>query len=190
MNLLLHSCCGPCLGGAVDCFEENNWEVTAFWDNPNIHPYMEFKARLDSFNVLTEQLEIPVLYSEKRYAPERFFEAIDGDFSEKRCFKCFYLRLKNTVSTAKKEGFSAFSTTLQISPYQNRELLLMAALKLADEYECPFIEIDLRPFFPRTYEVIKKFELYKQKYCGCVFSEKERFENDRKHGLCFRSEKF
>ncbi|MBF0408002.1 MAG: epoxyqueuosine reductase QueH [Candidatus Riflebacteria bacterium] len=186
MNILLHSCCGPCLGGSVRYFSENGHSITAFWDNPNIHPLGEYNSRFESFCRLTDILKIPVIIEFSKYMPERYFKAINGNFDSSKCYHCFKLRFKSTAETASENNFDAFSTTLRISPYQNHEMILKAGRELAEEYNIKFFEVDLRDRFKLTYQVTRDHQLYKQKYCGCLFSEKERFASSTQPSLASR----
>ncbi|MBF0498973.1 MAG: epoxyqueuosine reductase QueH [Candidatus Riflebacteria bacterium] len=196
--ILTHACCGPCLGGAYETLAGVGHGLVAFWENPNIHPYLEYKSRLEAFQKLVKALHIPVVYGEVSYTPERFFAALNNmpsstikseeqapadEFGPGRCLVCFRLRLDATARRARSMGCEAFTTTLQISPYQNRELLLQAANEVSSVYSVPFHAIDLRPVFSKTHEVIRAHELYKQKYCGCIFSERDRYANDRRFSL-------
>ncbi|MFZ2960556.1 MAG: epoxyqueuosine reductase QueH [Candidatus Ozemobacteraceae bacterium] len=181
--MLVHACCGPCLGGAHGALVQTGHTLVAFWENPNIHPYLEYRSRLEAFNKLVQELHLPVVYGDLAYAPERFFGALTSFAAPVRCMVCFRLRLDAAACRARSLGCEAFTTTLQISPYQNREMLLKAANEAAATHATPFFEIDLRSEFPKTHLVAREKNLYKQKYCGCLFSEQDRYAHDIRFAL-------
>jgi len=182
MTLLLHSCCGPCLAGTFEALSPEK-KILAFWENPNIHPFIEYKSRFESFKKLTKTLEIDFLVGTIDYGFPLFFEAMKTVCLTERCFTCYSLRLSKTAAKAKELGCEAFSTTLLISPYQKHELLISIGEKFSQKYEIPFFYRDLRPYFSRSRQIARELNLYRQKYCGCIFSEAERFENDPKYSL-------
>ncbi|MBF0548804.1 MAG: epoxyqueuosine reductase QueH [Candidatus Riflebacteria bacterium] len=185
MKILLHTCCGPCLGGSIQTFINENHQITAFWENPNIHGFFEFRNRFESFCKIVKQLGIPTILGSQEFLPELFFKTLEGKKPSERCFHCFKLRLSSTAKVAAQMGFDSFCTTLLISPYQKREYLLKAGREAAEEFNISFFETDLRNQFPRTHQAIRDYELYKQKYCGCIFSEKERFSGMEKFNFDF-----
>lgn len=183
MSLLLHACCGPCLGGSQETVRKVQENIVVFWDNPNIHPYLEYRSRLEGLVQLTSALHLPTVFGDTRYRLEEFLAALDGEFGPARCRRCFLMRLRSTARRARELGCEAFSTTLLISPYQDRETLIAAGQEAATEAGIPFAEFDLRPQFPLTHKAVREFNLYKQKYCGCVFSERDRFAGDSRFAL-------
>ena len=183
MSLLLHACCGPCLGGSREAIQASQGDFVVFWDNPNIHPYLEYRSRLEGLIKLTSSLRLPVLFGDTRYRLEEFLAALEGEYGPERCRRCFRLRLRSTARRAKELGCEAFSTTLLISPYQDHEALAAAGRETAAEAGIPFLPIDLRPHFRLTHEAQRQFDLYKQKYCGCIFSERDRFAGDARFTL-------
>jgi hypothetical protein len=155
-------------------------QVLAFWENPNIHPLTEYRARLVSFRALVDAERIPFLFGDSAYGLEEFLRRLDGDFTPARCRRCFYLRLSAAASQARQAGVEAFSTTLLVSPYQQHEILREVGEQVAVETGVPFHYRDWRPAFPQTFEAARDHELYRQKYCGCLFSEADRFSADRR----------
>ena len=148
-HLLLHTCCAPCSVYCVSSLREEGIEPVSFWFNPNIHPYQEYGLRT-------------------------FVEAVGGDLDH-RCGYCYTCRLEETARYAAEHGFTAFSTTLLVSPYQDHEGICRAARQLAERYGVPFLYRDFRPGFRRGQAEARERGLYMQKYCGCVFSEEERY---------------
>ncbi len=183
MDLLLHTCCGPCLTGSYPLLKaavgENKTAV--FWENPNIHPFIEYQQRLESFKTTATHFGLDVIYGETAYGLERFLHALDNEFSPARCAICYRLRLKATAKAAAKAGISAFTTTLLISPYQNHELIIKIGQEEAAQNGVSFHYTDFRPGFRGSHNAARELELYRQKYCGCVFSEHDRYKNDKKY---------
>ena len=171
MPLLLHSCCGPCLTGVSP---EIN-DVLAFWDNPNIHPFLEYRSRLESFLKATKILGIGHAIGSEEYGLIRFLDFLQGDYGPDRCLRCYELRLRSTAEKAGELGCEAFSTTLLISPYQKHDLIIAIAGKIAKETGVSFFYRDFRPAFRIGQREALKMELYKQKYCGCIFSVWDRY---------------
>ena len=185
MSILVHSCCGPCLGGSIETLKNaaGNETIESFWYNPNIHPYLEYRQRLLSFDKLCKALKIKPNYTDIGYGLEFFLRNLDGKFGEERCFTCYRMRLEPTARFAAANGFDSFTTTLLISPYQQHELIIQASRKAAEEHSTRFFYVDLRPAFKQTYQVARDQDLYRQKYCGCIFSEYSRFNDDKRFQL-------
>ncbi|HOT28212.1 MAG TPA: epoxyqueuosine reductase QueH [Candidatus Ozemobacteraceae bacterium] len=176
MSLLLHTCCGPCLSGAWPHLKRNGIsDIVLFWENPNIHPYVEYHSRFESFKKMAGVLGAEIRRGDVSYGLERFLVALGGDFGPSRCAACFRMRLNATASRARQDGFESFSTTLLISPFQDHDLLVAIGREAGREHGVAFVETDLRPAFPDTHAGARENELYRQKYCGCVFSERDRF---------------
>ncbi len=172
-SLLLHACCAPCATYCISHWQRKGLEVSAFWYNPNIHPFTEHQRRLQTMQGFAETIGLPLIISEG-YDIIRYFQAIVGH-EEKRCGDCFRLRLSKTASVARENGFDAFTTTLLISPYQKHELLKEVGLEVAKEEGVEFVYEDLRSGYYESRRMSKEFDLYRQQYCGCVYSEWERF---------------
>lgn len=182
MSILLHSCCGPCLSGSYPLLEQKTGATKAaiFWDNPNIHPFVEYHQRFASLKKMAEAFGLEVITGDASYGLERFLDALNGDYSPARCAVCYRLRLKAAAEAAVKNSFEAFSTTLLISPYQNHELLIKIGNEVGEDAGVKFYYQDFRPGFKNSHEMAKKHDLYRQKYCGCIFSEHDRYKNDKK----------
>ncbi len=182
MPILLHSCCGPCLGGSYPVLEQavGSGNTAVLWDNPNIHPFVEYNQRLDSFKKMASIFALEVFFGDASYGLEKFLGKLDGNFGPDRCAICYHLRLSATAKVAVANSFSAFTTTLLISPYQDHELLIRTGQEIGQEFGIKFHYSDFRQGFKNTHEMARQHELYRQKYCGCIFSEHERYKNDRK----------
>ena len=174
MKLLLHICCSPCaLYPAKKLLGTKFKEVTGFYYNPNIHPPSEYKKRRDALQDMEEQLNLKVIYPP--YEMEEYFKKISSiKNSLERCRLCWELRLLETAKFAKENNFDSFTTTLLISPYQNHELVKEICQKISRENNIDFYYEDFRKGFRESQEEAKKHDIYRQKYCGCLFSELER----------------
>jgi predicted adenine nucleotide alpha hydrolase (AANH) superfamily ATPase len=177
MKLLLHTCCGPCSAGCVKALAEEGIAPCLFWYNPNIHPWTEYKARRDCLEAFakTQGLDLQKideygLRSFVRDAPDRGA----GDAAE-RCAYCCSRRLEKTSACAAANGFNSFSTTLLISPYQDHESIKRTGEKLAGAFGIDFLYRDFRPRFREGQAQARALGFYMQKYCGCIFSEEERY---------------
>ena len=177
MKVLMHACCGPCASYSVEALREAGHEVYGYFYNPNIHPSQEYRRRWESFKQLAEAVELPIL------------EPGDYDYQEwlrraawreqVRCPLCYQMRLEQTARIAKHGKFDAFTTTLLISPYQKHDVLKQTGEAIAAAYGIPFLYMDFRPGFKRSVELSKEMGLYRQQYCGCIYSEAERYARDR-----------
>ncbi|MGE5551077.1 MAG: epoxyqueuosine reductase QueH [Bacteroidota bacterium] len=173
MDLLLHCCCGPCSTYSTRQLLETGVKPTLFFTNPNIHPYREYESRRESLKSLAHLRQLPLLV-EPSYDPEEFFRLVSGRETD-RCRLCYELRLGRTAAKASALGIPAFGTTLLISPYQDRALLLEVGYRLASVHGLSFMDADWRPGFRASQAEARELGLYRQKYCGCLYSEKERF---------------
>lgn len=175
MSVFLHSCCGPCACYTTSYLLEKGEQPTLFFYNPNIHPYQEYQKRLEGLRQLALIRDLPLVI-ESQYEMESFLAKVapKPQFG-KRCESCYEIRLRKTAQQAKEHGFTKFSTTLLISPYQNRELICAIGEKLAKEYELVFLAEDFRPGFRQSQAMAREYGLYRQGYCGCIYSEKERY---------------
>jgi len=181
MKLLLHICCGPCAIYPIkELLNAKFKEVRGFFYNPNIHPPSEYKRRKDTLLKAAENTGFEIIFPD--YKMEEYFRFIfsnnagDGfkPSPAERCSLCWELRLLKSADYAKDNGFDAFTTTLLISPYQNHEKIVTIGEKIARAKGVGFYYQDFRPGFKAAQEQAKKENLYRQKYCGCVFSELER----------------
>jgi len=172
-QILLHCCCGPCATYTVNRLREEGFQVTAFWYNPNIHPFTEHRSRLEAMHTLAQLMELPLIATEG-YDMIAYFRAVVGH-EEERCGDCFKMRLGRTAAVAREKGFTSFTTTLLISPYQKHELLREVGETVAKEQGIDFHYEDFRTGFRESQRLSRELNLYHQKYCGCIYSEWERF---------------
>jgi predicted adenine nucleotide alpha hydrolase (AANH) superfamily ATPase len=153
--------------------KEEGVEVTSLWFNPNIHPYTEYRSRYESLVKLTELENIPLI-SIKDYDIVKFTRSVYG-IEDKRCRYCYESRMEIVAKTAKENGFDAFCTTLLVSPYQKHELLKEVCEEMAKKYEIDFYYRDFREGFREGQAIARDIGLYMQKYCGCIYSEEDRY---------------
>ncbi|MCX7846342.1 MAG: epoxyqueuosine reductase QueH [Dictyoglomaceae bacterium] len=172
-EILLHICCSNCIPYPLKSMREEGYKVKGFWYNPNIHPYQEYKLRLEALKIFSEYQSLDIIY-EDDYDLEGFLREVV--FRENnRCPVCYYIRLKKTAQKAKELGFERFSTTLLVSPYQKHELIKNIGELLAEEFNLEFFYKDFRVGYREGINIVRELNLYRQKYCGCIYSEKERF---------------
>lgn len=177
-SLLLHSCCAPCSSYVLEYLSEY-FDITIFYYNPNISPEQEFFKRVgEQKRLITEMpLKREVKFIEGAYEPSRFFELAKGleDIPEggERCFKCYRLRLEKTAKAAKGGGFDYFTTTLSISPHKNAQVLNEIGAELSEKYGIAYLFSDFkkRNGYKRSCELSAEYGLYRQNYCGCVYSK-------------------
>lgn len=182
-TLLLHSCCAPCSSYTLEYLTQF-FSVTVFYYNPNISPAEEFSKRVSEQKRLISELPMknPVSFIEGEYDPQAFYSAIKGlehiREGGERCFACYRLRLEKTAQLAAERGFDYFTTTLSISPYKNAHKLNEIAKELSEIYSVKALPCDLKKKggYKRSIELSAEYSLYRQDYCGCVFSKREREE--------------
>jgi predicted adenine nucleotide alpha hydrolase (AANH) superfamily ATPase len=157
---------------------EKGQEVAGYFFNPNIHPYQEYQKRLDALRQYSQVVGLEVIYRDE-YLLEEFLSSVSHRVEE-RCQYCHSVRLEATAHEAKGRGFDAFSTTLLQSTHQNHALIRETGERIAREIGIPFYYEDFRQGWKRGVEVSKWMGLYRQQYCGCIYSEKERFSKSNK----------
>jgi len=174
-RLLIHSCCAHCAAYTVEYWRGQGCDISALWYNPNIHPYTEHQHRLEAMQSLAEKMGLPLIMT-SGYDIIDYFRGVVGHEAE-RCQYCFRLRLSKTAEIAREKGFDAFTTTLLISPQQKHELIKEVGEEIARETGVEFLYADLRKRYSDSRHITKPLELYRQQYCGCVYSEWERYAN-------------
>lgn len=180
-TLLLHSCCAPCSSYVLE-YLSGYFEITVFYYNPNIYPEEEYRKRAAEQEELIRKMPLrhPVSFLEGDFDKGRFYEAVRGveEIPEggERCRRCFCLRLSETARLAAERGFDFFTTTLTISPLKHAGTLNEIGEKLAAEYGVSWLASDFkkRNGYKRSTELSREYGLYRQNYCGCVFSRRER----------------
>ena len=174
MKLLMHTCCAPCSVYCIESLRSEGIEPTLYWYNPNIHPFMEYKTRRDTLIEYSNNINAELIINEE-YGLKTFCKEVIDDL-ESRCSNyCYIVRLEQTVKYAKENGFDSFTSTLFVSPYQNHEKMKEICEKLALKYDIKFLYRDFRIGFREGQKKARELGLYMQKYCGCVFSEEERY---------------
>jgi len=172
MRILLHTCCAPCLVIPLDDLRSEGHDITTLFYNPNIHPYSEYLRRLDAFTAYTKDKNVPILTLEQLDSMDRWFQQVVFRESQ-RCRMCFNFRIEMTARLAESKGFDAFSTTLLYSRFQKHDLLKATCEAVAEKYEIPFFYRDWRTSWNEGVRRYRTLGLYRQKYCGCNYSEKE-----------------
>jgi predicted adenine nucleotide alpha hydrolase (AANH) superfamily ATPase len=173
-RILLHVCCGPCGTYPALRLREEAFAVTAFWYNPNIHPFAEHERRREALLQFAQREALPVI-EWPEYDMVDFLGAVVGkEAFGQRCRICYRMRLARTAQVARKEGFDAFTTTLLISPYQDEAMIRAVGEELAEEDGVPFYYERFRRGWSERGRLAKEHQLYRQDYCGCIYSERER----------------
>ncbi len=171
-KLLIHICCAPCLCEPLRILKKDGFEITGLWSNSNIHIYTEYQKRKMTLQEYSKgKLDI----IEKEFEPKKWFKLIKDFSKDSRCKKCYEMRLKITAETAKKLGYAFFTSTLLYSIYQNHSEISRLGEELGREFEVKFLYKDFRTGWNEGILESKRLSLYRQKYCGCIFSEAERY---------------
>lgn len=175
MKLLLHTCCAPCSVYCIDSLRNEGIEPTVYWYNPNIHPYMEYKSRRDCLKEYASSINVNAIFEED-YGLREFCKNVACDL-ENRCKNyCYRVRLEQAAKYAKENGYTHFSTTLLVSIYQNHDAIIEIANEMTKKYGVEFLYRDFRVGFREGQAKAREQGLYMQKYCGCVFSEEDRYQ--------------
>lgn len=177
MKILLHTCCAPCLIHPRGVLEAMGFEVVPYFYNPNIHPFREYRERY--FSLLDYCRDNGIDLKAGPYDMELFLEkaaAVSPPERPSRCAACYRIRLDRTALEARRLGIGRFASTLLVSPYQDQELIRRAGEAAAIEHGVPFHFEDMTSGFREGEEASRRLGLYRQSYCGCVFSEKERYQ--------------
>ena len=179
-KLLLHSCCAPCSSYVLE-YLSKHFDITVLYYNPNIYPEKEYFFRENEQERFINQVfSNDVKFKKEEYNPDEFYTAVKGLEGIKeggeRCFKCYHLRLEKTAQIAKENNFDYFTTTLSISPYKNAEKLNEIGEILSEKYGVEYLVSDFKKKngYKRSTELSREYNIYRQDYCGCVFSKNER----------------
>lgn len=183
MNTLLHTCCAPCSIHCIESLRQEGIEPVSYWFNPNIHPYTEYRSRKTTLEEYAKSIQLKLIV-DNTYGLRDFVAAVIDDLQH-RCAYCYQVRLEQTARYAAEHNFDSFTTTLLVSPYQKHEAIVAAGERAAQTYGVPFLYRDFRPGFRQGQEQARQRNLYMQKYCGCIFSEEERYRHKqlKKAGL-------
>ena len=173
MKILLHICCAPCAIYPVQELRTGGMSVTGFFYNHNIHPYQEYRRRLETVRKYAELVELEVIYRDE-YRLEEFLANVAAN-PDQRCLYCYASRLEAAAAEAVRLGFDAFTTSLLYSRYQKHDVIRDMGERIGQKYGVTFHYADFRKGWQEGIAVSKKMELYRQQYCGCIYSEKERY---------------
>ena len=175
-KLLLHSCCGPCSSSVIERLKDD-FDITVLYYNPNIEPFEEYEKRKN------EQMRLLDIYHIKHmdidYLNEEYRSKVIGHENDKengtRCHLCYELRLEKTAKLAKENGFDYFCTTLTVSPYKSSPVINEIGLKLEEKYHIDYLVSDFKKEegYKRSIELSKEYNLYRQDYCGCLYSKNQ-----------------
>lgn len=172
-RLLLHACCAPCSSSVVERLQQD-YDLTLFYDNPNIHPEKEYQIRLNEIVRWCEKFDLPLIVSD--YAPQQWHQVVEGFENEpergERCTLCYRMRLDHTARRAKQDGYDLFTTVLSISPHKDAERINRLGDELSDEMGIAFYQANFKKQggFQRSLELSKEQDFYRQNYCGCQYS--------------------
>lgn len=180
-TLLLHSCCAPCSSYCLKYLSEF-FSITIFYFNPNITDQEEYEKRVEEQKRLIRELPAkhPISFLEGNYDPQAFFEIAKGyekvPEGGERCYRCYRLRLEETGRIAKEKGFDYFTTTLSISPLKDAQKLNQIGAELEKEYDVSYLYSDFKKKdgYKQSIALSKEYDLYRQDYCGCIYSKRER----------------
>lgn len=178
MKLLMHICCSNCSIYPLQNILSKGIDVKGLWFNPNIHPYTEYVKRLESMEKLQRLWAFDVEYIDQ-YPLDEFLKAAAGQGTN-RCAVCYAIRLDKTAATAKKMRCDGFTTSLLASPYQKFAIINEIGKEMAKRHGLAFYSKDFRTGWQISKTLSTELELYKQKYCGCIYSEMERFRKKEK----------
>ena len=175
-SLLLHACCAPCSSYVLEYLTQY-FDITVFYYNPNISPENEYLHRVSEIKRLISEMCPSVSFIEGRYEPEKFYEMAKGLENEPergaRCLKCYRMRLEESAVIAKENKFDYFTTTLSISPQKDSIVLNSIGKEVSEKYDIPYLFSDFKKKggYKRSIELSAQFHLYRQNFCGCIFSK-------------------
>lgn len=183
-SLLLHACCAPCSSAVLERLA-SHFKISILYYNPNITEEKEYQKRLDELRKFISKLNFKYQINiiDSRYEPKEFFKIAKGLEKEKeqgkRCYKCYELRLEETAKVAKEKNFDFFATTLTLSPYKKTSWLNEIGENLSKKYQANYLYSDFKKKngYKRSIELSKEYNLYRQDYCGCIYSKLEREQN-------------
>lgn len=178
MHILLHSCCGPCAIYPIKVLREMGHDLSGFFYNPNIHPYKEYEKRLTTFQEYAVKSDLKTIIKDD-YDLDDFLK-MTAHQVENRCQYCYRMRLNEAAKLAKENNYEAFSTTLLVSPYQKHELMKEIGEEIAKAQQIPFFYYDFRPGYREGVNISREMGLYRQPYCGCIYSERDRYRKEKK----------
>ncbi|HPF09242.1 MAG: epoxyqueuosine reductase QueH [Candidatus Cloacimonetes bacterium] len=173
MKILVHTCCAPCLIAPYQKLIEAGHNVSALWYNPNIHPLLEYQKRRDTLRDFAANRGFELLEYDE-YGLHQFLQNTI-DKIDQRCEYCYQSRLEKVAQLASEKGFDAFSSTLLYSRYQKHERIIEIARQMSSKYQVDFYYEDWRQLWQEGIRLSKEAAMYRQQYCGCIFSEEDRY---------------
>ncbi len=178
-RVLLHICCAPCACYPVRLLKDKGFEITGLFYNPNIHPYQEYLKRMETLKEFAEKEQIRIIYLDRYSLEEWLRTVVFRESKPLRCKLCYQMRLETAASVAKNGNFDYFSSTLFFSKFQNQKILKESAKSAEDKFHVPFLYIDFREGWKEGIRISKELNLYRQHYCGCIYSEMDRFYSNK-----------
>ncbi|GER93955.1 epoxyqueuosine reductase QueH [Dissulfurispira thermophila] len=179
MKLLMHICCANCALYPLTFVRQMGIDVTGLWFNPNIHPYTEYKSRLNALKKLEILWDLSVEYIDY-YGLKEYLRNVVGN-EDNRCEYCYSIRLEETAKRAREINADAFTTSLMVSPYQKFDMIIDIGRVMQERYSVEFFVEDFRKGFNDGRRMSRELGLYRQKYCGCIYSEMERYGRHTTH---------
>lgn len=191
-TILLHSCCAPCSSYVLETLS-SYFRITIFYYNPNIYPEEEYLKRKEEEKRFIKEFKskYPVSFLDCDYDSKFFYDTVKGlehlKEGERRCYLCYNLRLEKTAKVAKENAFDYFGTTLSISPYKNSDWLNEIGINLEEKYDISYLKADFKKKngYKRSIELSSIYNLYRQDYCGCIYSQIEREKQKREKSSSF-----
>ena len=173
-KLLLHTCCAPCGAYSSQFFQNEGYEVTFYFYNPNIYPESEYLKRLEELQRFSQETKITLIIEEPDFDNwNKLTKGLENEPEKgKRCFVCYKMRLEKTAQKAKELGFDFFTTTLSISPHKSYEMISEISKELEKTYDITYLDVNLKKKdgYKKSVELSKQYGFYRQEYCGCKFS--------------------
>ncbi|MCR4688610.1 MAG: epoxyqueuosine reductase QueH [Saccharofermentans sp.] len=179
MSLLLHACCGPCAMYPLELLTGQGKDLEIFWYNPNIHPEFEWNRRYENLQIAADHYKVSLIKGDDSCEEEYWLSKTYLEEFETRCDMCYDMRMDAIAKFASENGFDSFSTTLLVSPYQQHDKIANIAETKARKYNVDFEYIDFRPGFRHGQDLAREIGLYRQKFCGCIFSLEESKFRDK-----------
>ena len=173
MKILLHTCCAPCVTYPMKVLSERGYQVVPYFYNPNVHPYGEYQKRYSAVSDYCRKQGVDLQVGP--YEMEQFLLEVSSRV-DTRCERCFQIRLERAARQTSILGIGEFTTTLLVSPYQDQRLIRSAGESAAIEHGVLFLFEDMREGYQETVSRSRELDIYRQSYCGCVYSEKERYQ--------------
>ena len=181
MEILLHTCCGPCTLYPIKELKKRGNKALVYFFNPNIHPFREYERRVEALEMAAEKFKFPVLWDQSGYGLRGWLNKIGTrQDPDDRCPVCYRIRLEATARKTAELGLPAFSTTLLYSRYQRHDLIHDIGKELASAYGIEFYYQDFRVGWVEGIEISRELRIYRQPYCGCIYSEEERYSKRAK----------